>query len=322
MQPKLEDGKVYVLGSVFMGVAGKEIRQYEKLRNLIDTFAKDFFTLRYSKDSDGDLFIPYGTDHEAVIKTVDVKIVSKIPKDAEKILDIGGSEGSRIVKIGSGLEKHVVDIAIPEKKESGVYFTQADISKGLPYNDRSFDCTTLSWTIAHVLDEDRRGLIKEVRRVLKPGGYLFIQDIKAKEIDGLKEDYEKRLKPLDYKLGDYFYAVFEAVTQKGIDKAKEESVAKEGKFLSFLDIPPKYLKNPKYRKELYKEGPKEPNPHFEQISLPMYGSCFTSERLEELYKGLFDLEDIHLIGYREEPGKVKPPTPEAEGCLLAVLKKK
>lgn len=180
----------------------------------------------------------------------------------------------------------------------------------------------MSWTIAHVLDEDRRGLIKEVCRVLKPGGYLFIQDVKAREIDGWKEDYENRLKPLDYKFGDYFYAVFEAVTSEGIGMAKEVAVAKEGKFLSFLDIHPKYLKNPKYRKELYKEGPKEPNPHFEQISLPMYGSCFTSERLEELYKCLFELEDIHLIGYRENPGEEKPITPEAEGCLLAVLKKK
>lgn len=297
MKRILEPGKVYVLG-----IVNKNIPRYEELQIQIGEIAEDFFSKRYAIDSSTDKpFIPYGSDHNSVIERVNGLITPHIPKNAKKILDVGGSDGSRIANIGSDLEKHVVDIAVPEKRESGVYFTNADINKGLFYNDRSFDCTILLWTIAHVLEENRRGLIEEIHRILKPGGYLYLKEVKAPEIDEMKKDFEDRLEPFGYKFGDYFYAVFEALTQKGIKKVEEEAI-ESGRILHDIELD---------------------TANFKKVSDAMYGSALTFERLESYYKDLFNLDSITLIGFRENSGKViKEIKPESEGVWLAVLKKK
>jgi len=301
----LESGKVYVLGSV-----KEDIPSYEKLKEDIGTRAKKFFRLRYQKDSDCNPFIPYGSDHYNVIKTVDVLIREHIPKDAEKILDIGGSGGSRIVDVGRDFEKHVVDITIPEKRKSGVYFTQADINKSLPYDDASFDCATLLWTIAHVLEDNRRGLVEEIHRVLKPGGYLYLKEMKVPDTEKERK-YFKKLGD-GYEFGDYFYAIF---------KLKEGAIEEKRKEAKDALITGKFVKNVEEDKKYFeRQGGKE---------LAMYGSALTSERLEMYYKDLFNLDgpeillnNPELIGFRKNPGKViKEIKPESEGVWLAVLKK-
>lgn len=305
MVDKLEPGKVYALGSV-----KEDIPTYKKLKGDIDIRAEKFFRLRYQKDSDGNLFIPYGSDHYNVIKTVDDLIREHIPKNARKILDMGGSDGSRIVGIGDNLEKHVVDMVIPEKRKNKVYFTQADINKSLPYNDASFDCATLLWTIAHVLEDNRRELVEEIHRVLKPGGYLYLKEMKVPDTEKERKDFKKLGE--GYEFGDYFYTIF---------KLKEEATKEKKEEAEDALITGKFVKNVE-----------EDEGNFERLcgeELAMYGSALTSKRLEKYYKGLFSLDrpeilvnNPELIGFREKPGKViKEIKPESEGVWLAVLKK-
>ena len=295
MQKELESGKVYVLGFV-----DEIILPYKKLRTQIGEIASDFFSKRYAIDSKTSKpFIPYGSDHNVAIKKVNDFIISHIPNDAKKILDIGGSGGSRIVNIGVGLEKHVVDIAIPEKRKGEVYFTQADINKVLPYQDESFDCITSLWTIGHVFEENRRGLIEEASRILKPGGYFYLNEVKKPDTEKGRKDFEKLGE--GYEFGDYFYAVFEALTKRGEKKVREES-RERGKILHDIELDTK---------------------KFKKVSYAMYGSALTFERLEQYYKDLFSLEDIKLVPFRKNQSRKEIPiTPEAEGVWLAFLKKK
>lgn len=86
-------------------------------------------------------------------------------------------------------------------EERGV-FTLQGIAENLPYQGSQFDVVLMNFCISYL--ESPRAALKEVLRVLKPGGAIIVGFIKKGSLVG---DYyeEKKAKSLFYKDADFFY---------------------------------------------------------------------------------------------------------------------
>ena len=113
----------------------------------------------------------------------------------ETMLDIGVGDGS----ITSAIQRHYdlpkdkvfgTDIVTP-REEPSFTFNLVDGSD-LPFNDNSFDLITANMVLHHVDDLD--GLLQEIRRVLRPNGYLVISEhdilsnMNSEDISGLTSE--------------------------------------------------------------------------------------------------------------------------------------
>lgn len=95
------------------------------------------------------------------------------------ILDIGCDEGSKILERVRGKIKHPkiygIDIN-PEKikraKKLGIIAIKSNVEKPLPFNNNFFDIVSANQIIEHLVDVDQ--FVKEIYRILKPGGYLIL----------------------------------------------------------------------------------------------------------------------------------------------------
>jgi len=94
---------------------------------------------------------------------------------AASLLDVGCSAGYVLEAARSlGLEPAGLDIsefAVGLCRERGYRAEVGSLSK-MPFADASFDVVTLKHTLEHV--ESPLGALREVRRVLKPGGVAFV----------------------------------------------------------------------------------------------------------------------------------------------------
>lgn len=117
------------------------------------------------------------------------KELSKIVKifkenKVKKILDLGCGTGRHTLYLSKqGFEVCGIDIAdtgirIAKKwlKDNNLKaeFKVNNIYKKLPYFDNAFDAVISTNTIHHAKIENIRKVIKEIERVLKPGGLIFI----------------------------------------------------------------------------------------------------------------------------------------------------
>jgi demethylmenaquinone methyltransferase/2-methoxy-6-polyprenyl-1,4-benzoquinol methylase len=67
-----------------------------------------------------------------------------------------------------------------------VEFVQAD-AEALPFADRSFDCVTIAFALRNVTDKD--AALREMRRVLRPGGRALVLEFSAPDA-ALKPAYD------------------------------------------------------------------------------------------------------------------------------------
>ena len=105
-------------------------------------------------------------------------------KGVKKVLDLGCGSGRHLVYLarrglnvyGFDISEHGIKIAKDwlkkEKVKAG--FKIGDIYKKLPYNDNFFDALISVQTLHHNRIGDIRKLIKEIERILKPGGFIFV----------------------------------------------------------------------------------------------------------------------------------------------------
>lgn len=105
------------------------------------------------------------------------KIISKLPKDG-RLLEIGVWDGSVIAKYrphfqgsiyGLDLSLEIMKLSLPLLVEGKA----CDLNKDdIPWANGFFDCVVCGEVIEHIFDTDR--LVREMARVLKPGGRLFL----------------------------------------------------------------------------------------------------------------------------------------------------
>jgi len=105
-------------------------------------------------------------------------------RGVKRILDLGCGTGRHVVYLAkNGFDVYGYDIAEEEirqtkewLKEEGLKanFKIGSIYERLPYKDDFFDAVISTHTIHHGKIENIKKAIKEIERVLKPGGIIFI----------------------------------------------------------------------------------------------------------------------------------------------------
>ena len=139
--------------------------------NYIEHYQKDALEFDYFEEKKG------ATAHDE--RRVREYVISKVPKDAETILDVGCGNGWAAKEfLPKGKLVFSLDIsAINPAKAKKLYpsenhFGIAADSFHLPFYNNSFDCVIGSEIIEHVGEPSN--FVKELFRVIKKGGRLII----------------------------------------------------------------------------------------------------------------------------------------------------
>jgi len=113
------------------------------------------------------------------------KIIKLFKKEnVQKVLDLGCGSGRHTVYLakhgfdayGLDISKHGIKIAKGwlKKEKLKANFKIEDMYKKLPYKNNFFDAIVSTQTLHHGRIEKIRKLIKEIKRILRPNGLMFI----------------------------------------------------------------------------------------------------------------------------------------------------
>ncbi|MDD5145239.1 MAG: class I SAM-dependent methyltransferase [Candidatus Pacebacteria bacterium] len=122
----------------------------------------------------------------------DMPRIAKVFKEkgVKKILDLGCGSGRHTVYLARlGFDVYGIDIASDGMKLAKVWLRKeklkanskiGNIYKKLPYTNNFFDAVISTQTIHHEKIENIRKTIREVERILRPGGLIFVSVRKRK----------------------------------------------------------------------------------------------------------------------------------------------
>jgi len=126
-------------------------------------------------------------------------------KDVKKVLDLGSGSGRHIIYLTrKGFEVYGFDIASKGIKITKDWLKEeklkadlkiGDIYKKLPYKDNFFDAVISIQVIHHSKIKNIRKIIKEIERVLKPGGLVFVTVAKKKNYYRHEVTKDKKIAP-------------------------------------------------------------------------------------------------------------------------------
>lgn len=103
------------------------------------------------------------------------EICNRVKDRKARILDVGCGTGANLLEFSKYGDAEGVDIsddALAFCRERGLQKVRSGSAEELPYEDATFDLVTMLDVVEH-LDDDLAGL-KEMRRVLRPGGYALV----------------------------------------------------------------------------------------------------------------------------------------------------
>jgi ubiquinone/menaquinone biosynthesis C-methylase UbiE len=109
------------------------------------------------------------------------------PRPGDRVLDVGSGTGSLAIEIKSlqpladvvGIDPDPKALAIARHKAERASLAirfERGFADALPYPDRSFDRVTSSLMFHHLSATDKERALREVRRVLVPGGRFHMLD--------------------------------------------------------------------------------------------------------------------------------------------------
>lgn len=101
-------------------------------------------------------------------------------KDGWRVLDAACGTGygtyflgdRNITLDGVEISDHALAWANEKSKRPNITFHKGNLNEKLPFEDNSFDAITSFETLEHI--ENQENMLSEFRRVLKPGGLLFL----------------------------------------------------------------------------------------------------------------------------------------------------
>ncbi|HUG86243.1 MAG TPA: class I SAM-dependent methyltransferase [Euzebya sp.] len=137
------------------------------------------------------------------------------PQSGDRVLEIGCGTGNLTVLVARlhpdtevvGLDPDEAALRRAQRKSSrrGLVTTwDRGFAQDLPYPDGSFDLVLSSLMLHHLDDEQQQQALREVRRVLVPGGTLHLMDFGGAEVeaDGLLARVTHRHPRLEGNFGD------------------------------------------------------------------------------------------------------------------------
>jgi len=121
-----------------------------------------------------------------------------------KIIDVGCGFGATNLALaqrfpdsdilGIDLSEPLLDIAVEAAKEANlsgrVRFEPADVQQ-IPYPENTFD-VAININMLHLVDDPIR-MLNEIERVLVPGGYLFISDLRRSLLGYVEDEIRSAL---------------------------------------------------------------------------------------------------------------------------------
>jgi demethylmenaquinone methyltransferase/2-methoxy-6-polyprenyl-1,4-benzoquinol methylase len=134
-----------------------------------------------------ELFAPLGPTYDRYARLLSLgqdprwraDLVSRIPPDAERVLDVATGTGAvalELVKRGHtvvGIDQSPEMLGVARYRLRDVEFHEGR-AEALPFGDAEFDALTFTYLFRYV--DDVPGTLRELARVVKPGGVVAMQE--------------------------------------------------------------------------------------------------------------------------------------------------
>ena len=127
-----------------------------------------------------------------------IEILSKYINKTMKILDVGCGYGRTLRELYDRGYRNLIGIDFSSKMIDRARLLNPNISfevsngKKLDFEDNSIDCVILLAVLTCIIDEDsQKALIREIHRILKNGGILYINDFLVNDSDMYLKRYER-----------------------------------------------------------------------------------------------------------------------------------
>ena len=110
------------------------------------------------------------------------QMLAYLPREG-RILDVGSGDGCTDYTIGKlypGLDITGIEIDAGLAEQANRHNSAANVrylARRLEEVEGQFDCVTFIDVLHHVSDQDATGLLAECRRLLAPGGWVFVKDV-------------------------------------------------------------------------------------------------------------------------------------------------